>query len=135
MEKCQICNIDLYRDITFENIFKINYQVHLNCLNNLDFNNDRTAIPINNNYIYYDTVFNNINEEFNKQYLEFKYLGEVILKNIENNDWSIVIIYSENLFSKFNKSDFLIFFSLSKAPFLFISLTDRDLSFIFHYNL
>ena len=47
---CKICNEDLYKDISFENIFKMNYTVHASCINNLVFNN--TA---------YDNLWNGIN--------------------------------------------------------------------------
>jgi len=135
MEKCQICNIDLYHIISFENIFKNKQETHKKCLEKLEFNIDRIALPIINNYIYYDYAFCNLDSDFNIEYLELKYLGNIVYRNMKTDDWSILLFYSENLFEKFNHNDFLIFFSLSKVPFLFISLIEEDISFIFHNDL
>ncbi len=135
MDKCQICNKDLFQKITFENLFKHKQITHNKCVEELDFNNDTLAIPIDNNFIYYDFVFNELNANFNVDYLEFKYLGNILLRNLKEGDWSIIIFYDNDIFEKFNEIDYLVFFALSKVPFLFISLIEWDLSFIVIQNI
>lgn len=132
MKICKICNENLYKDITFENIFKNNYTVHASCINNLVFNNDRIAIPINNNLIYYDYVFQDLNENYNYDYLEMKYMNKLLINNIDKSDWSIIIYYESGLFDSFKDIDLLILFSLSNSPFLIVSLIFHDFSKIFY---
>ncbi len=130
MEKCRICNGDLYEIISFENIFKNKYSVHTKCYDSLIFNNDRIVIPITNNIIYYDCLFLNINANYNSEYLEAIYMGNLIYKNMKNRDWSVIIYYEEGLFDGFLHNDMLILFSLSNFPFLLISYIYYDLSII-----
>lgn len=132
MKICKICNENLYKDITFENIFKNNYTVHASCINNLVFNNDRITIPINNNLIYYDYVFQDLNENYNYDYLEMKYMNKLLINNIDKSDWSIIIYYESGLFDSFKDIDLLILFSLSNSPFLIVSLIFHDFSKIFY---
>ncbi len=135
MKICKICNEDLYKDISFENIFKMNYTVHASCINNLVFNNDRLVIPINNNLIYYDYVFNELNQNYNTEYLEMKYMNKLLMNNIRKSDWSIIIFYESGLFDTFKGVDLLILFSLSNSPFLIVSLIFHDFSKIFNEKM
>ena len=122
---------NLYKNISFENIFKTNLTVHANCVNNLVFNSNRLAFPINDNIIYYEYLFDDLNKNFNIEYLEAKYMGELVIRNSEKRDWSIVIFYECGLFDSFSSDDLLILFSLSNSPFLIVSLIFHDFSRIF----
>jgi len=135
MRKCKICNKDLYQTITFNNLFKLNYSVHDNCVNSLVINSDRIVFPISNNLIYYDYIFYEINDSYNLQYLETKYMCDLLFKNINNKDWSIILFYEEGLFGSFKQNEFLILFALSKLPVLIVSLIYYDLSIIFNDNI
>jgi len=128
MDFCKICNKSLYEKISFINIFKSNYTVHDKCLSNLRFNNDTLSIPIANNLIHYDYLFDYILDEHKSVYLEQKYMSIIYSRNLSTNDWSILIYYENGLFDDFSGDDFLILFSLSNNPFLVISLTYFELS-------
>ncbi len=74
MLECKICGKNLYKSITFTNMFKLDYIVHNECIDKLEFNNEEEIIPIESNTIIYDYVFKRLPTNFNKEYLEFKYL-------------------------------------------------------------
>ena len=135
MRKCNICNNDLYQMITFNNLFKLNYSVHDKCIKSLVINSDRMAFPVTNNLIYYDYLFYEINEKYNLDYLETKYMCDLLNRNINNRDWSIIIFYEEGLFGGFMQSELPILFALSKLPVLIVSLIYHDLSIIFNENI
>ncbi len=130
MNKCKICNKDLYQDISFKNIFKINYTVHSNCLDNIVINNDSAAFPIDGNTVYYDYLFFEIREDYNFEYLEEKYLSILIQRNIESMNWSILIFYERGLFDGFSSDDMQILFSLANSPILIISFIYYDMSIV-----
>jgi hypothetical protein len=135
MDLCKICNKSLYEKISFVNIFRSNQSVHDKCIENLSFNNDTVSIPIMNNLIHYDYLFDYILEDNNSLYLEQKYMSRILERNLDTNEWSILIYYEKGLFKSFSDDDFLILFSLSNNPFLVISLTFFDLSNIITINL
>jgi len=135
MDFCKICNKSLYEKISFINIFRNDYSVHDKCIGNLEFNNDTICIPIMNNLIHYDYLFDYIIEQHNSIYLEQKYMSIIYKRNINSNEWSIMLYYEKGLFDDFLGDDFLILFSLSNNPFLVISLTYFDLSSIIMHNI
>ncbi|MCK5388080.1 MAG: hypothetical protein KAJ22_02245 [Candidatus Izimaplasma sp.] len=135
MRKCVVCGEDLYKRITFFNIFKTKYFEHIKCINKLQFNNDRLIIPITNNLVYYDYLFIEIDSRYNVEYFETKYISIILDRNLNDSSWSILLFYKTGLFDRFSHSDFLILFSLSNLPFLIISLVYCDLSKILSDNL
>ena len=134
MAKCMICNDDLYENISFTNLFRMNYTVHDNCVKSLIINTDRVAIPVEANIVYYDYLFYDINNDYNFEYLEDKYLERLYIRNLENRDWSIIIFYEEDLFINFSYSDIQILFSLANMPVLIFSIIYYDLSKFFYEN-
>ncbi len=135
MNKCRICNEDLFNKISFTNLFNMNLTEHVKCRNNLLFNMDSISFPITNNLIYYDYAFYDLNPKYNTKYLETIYLGKIIKRNLENEIRSIILVYGDRLFSSFSGDDYKILFSLSNRPFLLISLVYFDLSEIVHKYL
>ena len=93
MKKCLICNKPLYEQISFNNIFRNNYTVHSHCLNNIVINEDKEAFPFEDNLIYYDYLFFDIDKTYNFEYLELKYFQILLKRNLDNNDWSIIIFF------------------------------------------
>jgi len=134
MSKCKICNKELYKKISFTNLFDNKYTVHIECLNNIVINNDREAFPMDGKLIYYDYLFYDINSTYNFEYLESKYMQILFKRNLISDDWSIIIFYVEGLFEAFSDSDLQILFSLSKKPVLIISILYSDMSGVFNEN-
>ena len=135
MRKCEVCGEDLYKRITFSNIFKIKYFEHMKCMSKLYFNNDRLIIPITNNLVYYDYLFLEIDSRYNAEYFETKYLSKILDRNLQDSTWSILLFYERRLFERFSQEDFQILFSLSNMPFLIISLVFYDFTKILDDNL
>lgn len=135
MKKCKICNEDLYRTISFNNLFRIDYVVHEECINNLVINNDRAAFPILNNIVYYDYLFYDRDNKLNIEYLENEYFIKLFNRNLVENDWSIIIVYSEGLFNDFSQDDMRILFSLANTPILIVSVIYYDFSTLFTSNI
>lgn len=131
MSVCKICNEDLYKKITFSNIFQFGYTVHSDCINNLLINSDRIAFPIDGNIVYYDYIFKDIKSTYNIEYLESEYFQYIFTRNTKEIDWSIIIFYERGLFDDFSEDDKLILFSLANTPILIVSLIYYDLSSFF----
>jgi len=134
MTKCKLCNKNLYEKINFSNVFKINYSVHINCINKLIINNDRIAFPFYNKIIYYDYLIYDVNPTYNIEYIEHKYLSILYTRNMKNIDWSIIIFYEDGLFNQFCDNDLEILFSLANFPVLIISVIFYDMGIIFKDN-
>ncbi len=128
MRFCKICNQPIYKNLSFCNLFKSNYIVHFECLNNLDFNDDKEAIPFEAKLIYYDYLFYQLKATYNYEYLETKYSYILYQRNLKNRNWSIIIYYEEGLFKQFNYHDFQILFSLSSLPVLIISVSYKNIA-------
>ena len=131
MSKCKICKGDLYQTISFQNIFKNNYSVHDECMNNIVINSDRTVFPITGNTVYFDYIFFEVNSRYDYEYLEQEYMHILLSRNLMNKNWSIIIQYEKGLFDAFSPNEFLILFSLASSPILIVSLVFVDLSVVF----
>ncbi len=132
MRKCKICEQPLYEKMNFNKLFKNNYVAHLNCVNSLVFNNDKEAFPFMDKLVHYDFLFWPIKPGYNLQYLEIKYGGLLLERNLINKEWSIIIYYEDNLFEKFEEKDYQILFALATLPVLIISLTLKNMVTIFN---
>ena len=130
MLECKICGKNLYKNITFNNMFKMNYRIHNECINNLQFNINEEVFPIESNIIIYDYVFREFKENFNEEYLWCKYFNKVIEKHIDNGNWSIVIIYDENIELFFKNNNPYLLINLTNHPILLISLEVKNTSYL-----
>lgn len=130
MLECKICGKNLFKNITFSNMFKLDYYIHSECLNKLVFNEEEQVIPIESNTIIYDYVFKELSDDYNKEYLEFNYLYKVLAKHLMNKEWSMMIFYDElvEIFIKNNNPYLLI--NLTNQPILLISLEEKSLSLL-----
>ncbi|KFZ26655.1 MAG: hypothetical protein KQ78_00972 [Candidatus Izimaplasma bacterium HR2] len=128
MLDCKICGKNLYKNITFNNMFRLDYYVHSECIDKLVFNNEEQVIPIESNTIIYDYVFKELPSSFNKEYLELNYLNQVLEKHIEKKGWSMMILYDE-LVKKFiqNNNPYLLI-NLTNYPILLISLEENNIA-------
>jgi hypothetical protein len=111
-------------------MFKMNYRIHNECINNLQFNIEEEVIPIESNIIIYDYVFREFKENFNEEYLWCKYFNKVIEKHIDNGNWSIVIIYDKNIELFFKNNNPYLLINLANQPILLISLEVKNTSYL-----
>lgn len=125
MINCKICGNSLYQSINFKNMFKMNYEVHDTCLNNLTFNYEEEAIPIQSNMIILDYAFERINLDYDEDYLWQSFFGKVLLRQIKSKRWSMIIILDEMVDNFIHKHNPYLLFNLSFIPILMISLTKK----------
>ena len=118
---CKICGNHLYEKIDFRILFRINYEVHLECEKYLNEEIKVEIIPIDNNIIEFRYLVDK-NLEINTDYIFMK-KGLDLLKDLEDgDDWSIVFYYDES----FEISDDLtkyLFLKLASNKIIFISET------------
>ena len=111
-------------------MFKVKYEVHKKCIDNLNLNLEEEVIPIDSNIIIYDYVFTNIKEEYDEEYLWFKYMINVIKKHLYEKEWSILIIHDENIEHFINHYNPYLLTNLSCEPILLISLKKMNTSYL-----
>lgn len=127
MSECKICGEDLYKNILFYNMFKLNYIYHNDCLNKLNYNYEEEIIPIEGNIIIYDYTFEDLPDKYNNEYLEFSNLINLMIKQVKNNRWSMMILYDEEVELFFNKFNPYLVINLTKRPILLISLVKKKI--------
>lgn len=130
MYVCKICSKNLYSKITFSNMFKLNYEIHINCIERLQNNVLDVIVPIEGNYVIYDYVFKHIPSEFNENYLWFCNFNKVLMRQIKNSEWSMVIIYDEFIETLMKTNNPYLLLNLTNLPILILSLEEKDMTFL-----
>ena len=130
MLDCEMCGKNLYKNITFFNMFRIDYYVHPECIKKLVFNEEEEVIPIESNSIIYDYVFKELPSDFNKEYLEFNYLIKVITKHTKKREWSMVIFYDEFIENFMQINNPYLLLNLTNNPILLITLEEKNISIL-----
>lgn len=125
--KCKICDKDLYKNITWKSLFSLNYIVHEECLKKLVFNHEEVVIPIDSNIIIYDYVFEELNSDLNIEYLEFNYLINIIIKHLNNREWSMMVLYDKSIKYFLQNYNPYLLLNLTNKPILIISLVESNL--------
>ena len=130
MYECKICGKNLYNKITFASLFKINYEIHIECIKKLLFNLEEEVIPIDGNNVIYDYVFKGPNDDYNEEYLWFKYFGRVMNKHMNNGEWSMAIINDKSVQYFMQNFNPYLLINLADFPILIISLKEEDLDYL-----
>ena len=130
MNECKICGSNLFKSITFTNMFKLNYYVHDECLKKLEYNSENIVIPIEENIIIYDYIFTGIPGGFNYEYLWFNYFFKVIDKYVESDEWSMMIIHDELIDDFFLNYNPYLVINLTNKPILLVSLKEENLYYL-----
>ncbi len=126
MLKCKICGKNLYSNITFSNVFKMNYIIHDECTKNLQFNFEEMIIPIESNIVIYDYVFKGFNDFNDREYMWFKYFGKLLDKHTKIKEWSIIIITDEIVKYFFKNHNPYLVLNLTNNPILIISFIEAN---------
>ncbi len=117
---CPVCNIHLYKNITFKNLFLFSYHHHHKCMVLLDTFYDPVCIPIDGNQIMLEYIVEG-NRNLNYDYLVFMKFGRVIEKYLTANDWSILIWDDQNHFFDVDSLTLTLIFSLANKPIIVLS--------------
>ena len=108
-------------------MFSLNYEVHEECIKKLVFNQEETIIPIESNIMIYDYVFEEFKSDTNVEYLEFKYLLNIIVKHLNKREWSMMFLYDKSVKEFLQNHNPYLLLNLSNKPILIISLVESDL--------
>jgi hypothetical protein len=128
---CKICGKDLYNNISFVNMFKMDYKIHSKCINKLIINTEDEVIPIESNIVIYDYVFKDLDYESNEEYLWFFYMKDIVKKHLENKDWSMMIFLDNQVYEFLNNFNPYLLINLSNNPILLISLVKTNLFYLY----
>ena len=130
MYDCKICGKNLYNKITFVNIFKLNYNIHKNCIDKFKNNESNQMIPIDGNYVIYDHVLRNIPSNYNDEFIWFYFFSEVLIKQLSTQEWSMVVIYDNSIEKFIQHCNPYLLFNLTKSPILILSLVEKEMTFL-----
>ena len=130
MLECKICRINLYKNITFSNMFKMNYEVHQECIDKLEFNTEELVIPIESHIIIYDYILKRKSTDYNEEYLWFIYFGIIIKKYIDSDEWSMIIFYDKNIEYFIRNNNPYLLLNLTSNPILLLSIEEKNLSYL-----
>jgi len=120
---CKVCGKHLFENLDLRVLFKLKYNVHIDCevfLNDIWI---ESVFPIENNEIlfnYLDTSLNST-KDLCIDYIYDLNLKYIYQKIVDNHMWSIVIFYDEEVFSKLTDIELELLLKLSRNPFVFIS--------------
>ena len=89
---CILCGKDLYEEMSFSIIFKMNYVIHLECENSINCDSEYMVFPLFDKLVMFDYLFPKRFDESNEEFLFTKYFGEMMKKSLKNIDWSILLI-------------------------------------------
>ena len=92
---CKLCGRHLYETITFTNLFRWNYVMHVKCENAFVLREEHVTVPMLDQLVYYDYLFPQGSERADKDFLFTRYLGDWLEKALENRNWSILILLDD----------------------------------------
>lgn len=128
MYMCKLCNNNLYKKISFQNIFALRYTIHPECEAKLVFNQAEIIIPIDSNIIIFDYLLMENPVGLNEAFIEMFYEGRLLEKHLINKIWSIVIMMDKKVDYFISNYNPFLLLSLTNNPILFLSLTESEIS-------
>lgn len=120
---CKLCGEHLYKNITFENIFKFHYYLHRKCEEKLNENEIYYTFPMLNKLVFRDYLFEERNSESDIDFLFQKYSHLLYERMTKNKSWSIVVFTEEKLL----KDDLILITELSDYALLFCSVFNENI--------
>jgi len=115
---CKLCGKHLYEQITFLNLFKWNYKLHIECEQECLKFHGIEVFPLADKLVEYQYVIERGYEQSDTGYLFLKYMGEVFLNLIEEKKWSIIILIDDIT----DYSDLVLILQLGIARIRMVSL-------------
>lgn len=121
MKKCILCNKPLYKDLSFQNIFKHHYHIHCNCLTLLNKTNLIT-FPFLEILVHIHILFPSNSKKINKSKLFTLYGSHYFDKLHQTTDASIIYLVDEFM----TDIDFLLIAKLCTESLLLLTYTNED---------
>lgn len=92
---CKLCGKHLYKNISFKNIFKLDYQIHDECEKLLNVNSSYITVPFMDKLLLIDYLFEEKSAESDVEFLYEKYSYLYFDRLLCSEEWSIVLIVDE----------------------------------------
>lgn len=89
---CKYCGEDLYNKITFNNLFRINYFIHLECEMQINMSSDYFVFPLFDKLVMFDYLFPSQYTSSDEDYLFTRYGYILFERALRNLDWSVILI-------------------------------------------
>ena len=119
--KCRVCNKDLFIELDFRSLFKMDYTIHESCKKKFRNGIKIEVIPIENNTIKWITFFDK-KESLNDSFMEFFLIGKGLLYCMNNTEWSIVNWMTLDEYFCMNDMTQYLYLKLGDQSFVFLSL-------------
>jgi len=119
---CRLCGEHLYKEISFRNLFKMKYNIHIKCEKILDVKEQEVYIPIDQQVIKYVWLFDYKKDNIAYTYIEEKLMGDIIYRQVQSKDWSILYYYDEIEYDTLPDMDKYLLVKLCEESLLFLSL-------------
>ena len=117
---CKICNKHLYEKLDIRNILSTK-QTHLQCEEILLIDSQVEVLPITNNVIHFDYLFDK-KKDLNYEYLTHFLLIKQLLKYRSHETWSVVFIYEEAEYERLEAEAKYLLLHFGQKPIVFISM-------------
>ena len=115
---CKLCGEHLYKKLSFENLFKFHYHIHIECEKRLIITSDFVTIPLPNKLLLIDYLFEGNYEKADEDYLFTKYFHHLLKKALDNKEWSILLF--NDVFV--TEDDWMTLFQLSEGNILVLQI-------------
>lgn len=92
---CKLCGKHLYESLSFQVLFKWNYQIHIDCEQKRRVATDFITVPIENGLVHYDYLFAEGSANADELFLFQEYMGNWFEKVLVTNEWSMIILLDE----------------------------------------
>jgi len=122
--KCKVCNKDLFVELDFRSLFRLNYKIHQACKKHLEYDVKIHVIPIESNTIEW-IYFLEQKELIQESFLEFFLIGKGLLYCINNTGWSIINWMTLKEYYDLDIMTQYLYLKLGEKAFVFLSLYEK----------
>ena len=92
---CKLCGKHLYETITFDNLFRWNYVMHRQCERLHVVHKECIAVPMMNQMVLYDYLFERGYPDSDLDFLFTTYAGKWLSRVLKMSNWSILIFLDD----------------------------------------
>ena len=91
---CKLCGQHLYERISFQTLFKLHYDMHIECEKAYG-KHPISSVPMTNGMVHFQYLFPIGYPESDREYLFTKYMGNILYDGLIKSQWSMVILLDE----------------------------------------
>ncbi len=119
---CKLCGEDLYKSLTFYNLFKYNYYIHKECEEKANRIEDYIVFPLLDKMVMYDYIFEEKHEESDEDYLFTKYANVLFERALSNGKWSIIVYIDDSI----DNETMILTIKLAEEKIVFLSIFNEN---------